>query len=94
MRRFYQPFNFVTKRALRERGFYKSMSVAISKSKAGIILFVVEKKWTPKTGQPDKCILTLSRSPCSSLIVDAVRRLPVKRLMPSILVVEPEIGVQ
>ncbi len=50
------------------------------------------QKGTPKIGQTDKCILKLSHSLCSTLIVDAVRCLPVKRLMPAFLVVELEIG--
>ena len=53
-----------------------------------------EEKWTPKIGQRDKCFLGLSCQLGSGFVVHAVRRAPVKRLMPSLGVVENEVPPQ
>ena len=52
------------------------------------------KKWTPKTGQHDKCLLGSSHHPGSRFVVNAVRCTPVKRLVPSPGIVEGEIPAQ
>ena len=52
------------------------------------------QKWTPKIGQRDKCILGSSRQLGSGFVVHAVRRAPVKRLVPSLGVVEGEVLAQ
>ena len=56
-------------------------------------LHIQIEKWTPKIGQPDKCILGSCRQPGSGFIVHAVRRPPVKRLVPSLGIVEGEVPV-
>lgn len=53
-----------------------------------------KEKWTPKIGQHDKCTLGSSRQPGSGLVVHAVRRAPVKRLVASLGVVEGEVAAQ
>ncbi len=53
-----------------------------------------EQKWPPKIGQRDKCLLGSSRHLGSRFVVDAVRRAPVKRLVPSLGIVEGEIPAQ
>ena len=50
-----------------------------------------KKKWTPKIGQRDKCILGSSRQLGGILVINTVRGSPVKRLMPSFRVVERKI---
>ena len=40
------------------------------------------EKWTPKIGQHDKCLLGSSRHPGSRFVIDAVRRAPIKQLVP------------
>ncbi|CRI62978.1 hypothetical protein THIOKS11090002 [Thiocapsa sp. KS1] len=52
------------------------------------------EKWIPKIGQRDKCILGSSRQPGGRFTVHAVRRTPVKRLMPSLGVVEGKVATQ
>ena len=52
------------------------------------------QKWPPKIGQRDKCLLGSSRHLGSRFVVDAVRRAPVKRLVPSLGIVEGEIPAQ
>ena len=52
------------------------------------------EKWPPKIGQRDKCLLGSSRHLGSRFVVDAVRRAPVKRLVPSLGIVEGEIPAQ
>ena len=47
-----------------------------------------------KIGQRDKCLLGSSRHLGSRFVVDAVRRAPVKRLVPSLGIVEGEIPAQ
>ena len=51
----------------------------------------IGEKWTPKIGQHDKCLLGSSRHLGSRFVVDAVRCAPVKRLVPSLGIVEGEI---
>ena len=50
----------------------------------------LHKKWPQKIGQRDKCLLGSSRHLGSRFVVDAVRRAPVKRLVPSLGIVEGE----
>ncbi len=52
------------------------------------------QKWPPKIGQRDKCLLGSSRHLGSRFVVDAVRRAPVKRLVPPLGIVEGEIPAQ
>ena len=67
---------------------------AAVKSIAGPSRASAIQKWTPKTGQHDKCILGSSRHPGSRFVVNAIRRAPVKRLVPSLGIVEGEIPAQ
>ena len=49
------------------------------------------QKWTPKIGQRDKCCLGSCCHPGGVLVIHPVRRLPVKRLMPTFGIVERKI---
>ncbi len=51
----------------------------------------LHQKWTPKIGQRDKCILGSCCHPGGVLVIHTVRRLPVKRLMPTFGIVERKI---
>ena len=56
-----------------------------------ILSHAVIQKWTPKIGQRDKCCLGSCCHPGGVLVIHTVRRLPVKRLMPTFGIVERKV---